>query len=154
VELSCFFGVPTQTNDTFPSSVGATELSIAGGARVIGGADSGTYDLSSTTASLSGNPNDGDVTISITIGGTRLSGLAGQPQPEINFGTFDGSGSVSITDTSFGGSLASNDLSGVVANFEGWFFGPQALETGITFSADGVRTDGSRVIVTGTILAR
>ncbi|MCK0128630.1 hypothetical protein [Erythrobacter sp. F6033] len=154
IEFSCVFGVPTQTNDTFPTSVGASDVDVTGFARIIGGADAGPYDLSSSTASLAGNPNGGDLTLSLTLAGSRDTGIPMPPQSPVDFGSFSGNGPVTISATNFGGNLSSNDLSGVTANFGGWFFGPQAIETGISFSAEGIRTDGSRIVIHGTVIAR
>lgn len=130
-------GAPTLASD-MPRTGSATYSAAAGGSAFQSGA---LYSLNgNTSATFSANFASSSVTTALTLGGTA------QPNGAVTqFGTFNGTGTISSSGPGFTGTLSG--ANGVTGAFSGAFFGPQALEMGYdwfmsggTFSAVGTTT--------------
>ena len=136
------WGHQTPTGTTYRLSVGgsptvATDMPKTGTANyslaIGGGAKAGTtnYNLGggNSTATFSANFGTGQITTALNLAGVPNGGTA-----ITQFGTFNGTGTVTSSGPGFTGTLTGTNANGI---FSGAFFGPQALEMGFTYFLSG-----------------
>lgn len=111
-------GVPTIASDV--PKTGTATYTVETGATVLSnGVQYTALPTSGSTATFSANFATGAITTSVLLAGAPVAGGAVQ-----NFGTFNGTGTITSGGPGFTGTFAGTTGAG----FSGAFFGPQALE--------------------------
>jgi hypothetical protein len=127
-------GVPTLASDMPKTGSASYSMGVGGAA----GSNGTHYSLSgNSSATFTANFGNASVATALTLAGTPSQGGGAV----VNFGTFNGSGTIAAGAPGYSGTLTGSTANGV---FSGAFFGPQALETaygynlnGATFNAGG-----------------
>jgi len=154
LDFYCVFGVPTLLSDSVPTSTVNYSAFNAGGFLFANGpAGIAQFDLTDTTATLSANPANGEVTTRITIRGRQFT-PSGLSPTVTDFGAFDATATVDGTQTSFRGVLENSSINVLSMAFTGWFFGPQGREAGFAFNVFIDQPDGTRLTGAGIVTAR
>jgi len=142
--LSCSFGVPTIADDRPSGSADYSQVEVIGMGVTVDpstGAITGEFDLRDSTATFATDRSSGNfdpIVTTLEIRGQAI-GANGLTGPVIEFGSFaDGtsdvfSGNDDGTDQT-GEYLGTFDTSSAETAFSGWFFGPEAVEAGYSFS--------------------
>jgi hypothetical protein len=152
---NCIFGVPTLlTDQPSQTQVSFTDFSTGGNAyRLFPDNTVALYRLTGSAESLSVNLTTGAVNLSVRVTGQLQSvfGTGTAVPSTYDFGTFTGETSLDDETRGFGGILNYQNPT-LFAPYEGWFFGPQGAEAGLTVGLsdqdqDGVRTIGQFTIV-------
>lgn len=153
-DIYCVFGVPTDLDDSYPtSSFDYPAISLGGTAFVRGGAANGQYDLTESVVTLNVNPNTGEVKPTMQLVG-RLFTPSGLADERTQLGTYTGTAEVDGTMVGFSSYLESSDRAYGISQFGGWFFGPQGKEVGFVFSLMATQPDGGEITATGAIQGR
>jgi hypothetical protein len=128
-------GVPTQNSDV-PRTGSATYTASTGANIFTNGASTphSTANATGTTATFSANFAANTVATSVHLVGAQTNGGAA-----VDFGTFNGSGTISSTGPGFAGTFTGTTGAG----FSGAFFGPQGAEAGYTYNFVGTYSGGS-----------
>lgn len=127
-------GVPTLGTD-MPRTGSATYSAGTGGTIVSSGT---VYNLQgNSTMNFAANFADNSVTLALFLAGIPANTNVG---PAINFGPFNGFGSISANTSSFSGTLSGTGATGL---FSGAFFGPQAQEMGMAWYLNGATISGA-----------
>src|SRR5262249_47517504 len=127
-------GVPTGASD-MPRTGSATYSAGTGGAAF---QKKTNYTLrGNSTATFSANLASNSVATALALAGGAATGDPPQPTPGplVQFGTFNGTGTISSSGPGFTGTLSG--ANGVTGNFSGAFFGPKALEMGYAWFLNG-----------------
>lgn len=134
VQYNCVYGVPTLVTDVPPTpQVTFPNVAVFGIGRVTGGAAPGSYDLRSSTATLTGDVTTGKVTLQLRLVG-RLLGPSGPSATTTELGTYASTADTDTAKPSYYGTIASSDRMNVFSQFGGWFFGPQGREAQMTYT--------------------
>ncbi len=154
LDFYCVFGVPTLLTDSLPTTTITYSAFNAGGTVFANGpAGIAQFDLSDTTATLSANPANGEVTTRLTIRGRQFT-PSGLSTTVTDFGAFDATATVDGTQTTYRGVLENPSVNVLSMNFTGWFFGPQGREAGFAFNVFIDQPDGTRLTGAGVVTAR
>jgi len=126
-------GVPTQASDV-PRSGSATYTADTGANVFVGNTQYTALSTSGSTATFSANFGANSVATSVhLIGPPAAGGVA------VDFGTFNGTGTISSSGPGFTGAFTATTGAG----FSGAFFGPQGAEAAYTYNFIGTYTGGS-----------
>ena len=150
--VECVLGVPTQPGD-LPEEDRSYETLLLGGSA---SRNSMSYDLSASTVNASYDANGKTISLRVGVAGRRTSYSAGEPEdPNVyTLGEFEGTASVTGSESSFLGSISSPVSSEVTGSFGGSLFGPRGQEVALAFKFGGSGSDGARFSGRGTLVMR
>ena len=146
VVYACVGGVPTLAFDV--PTTGTASFPKAGMDAFASTSSAGTvtnYQPAKSAVTLSADFGAKKVTITLHLIGTTVGPL---PHSDTDLGTITGNGTIDATTGLFSGTWSSTDRN-VTGNFAGSFFGPQAQEFGLTYSASGNDGAGTPNFVSG-----
>lgn len=154
IDTACVFGVPTSLEDELPTSVlNYTRFSVAGNMLVRSGSGTVQYELSESTATLTANPDTGEIDTTIELIGRQFT-PTGLSETRTPLGSYSGEAEVDGSIASFTGSIFADDRAIGASNFSGWFFGPQGRGAGYAYSITAYGAGGETLTGVGTVTAR
>lgn len=153
-DWACALGVPTLLTDRPSASITYTDFAIIGTvfSQAYGG--TGQYDISESTATLTANPTNGQIRVTITLVGRAFLAGGGLSDTRTQFGQFGGDAGIDGSVQSFGAPLNRLPDNSVGGDFSGWFFGPQGREAGVSFQYTGDDVNRNRMVFAGVVTAR
>lgn len=150
------FGVNTLASD-MPRTGSATYTTAVAGGGVVNGASAQNLqvDTSASTANFTANFAANSLTTSINLVGKVQTGASPSGPlfdgPTIALASVSGTGTISSTGSTFGGTLSSASLNG---QFAGAFFGPKAAEMGYIYGISGQFANGLNGFAVGAVTGR
>lgn len=143
-DLLCALGVPTQPTDRPTTTVTYNGLAIFGTAMVtqnVGAGPTESYRISSSSVTLVGNPNNGQISFTLTLRGQLVTG--GTVSSTITeLGTFTGTTTFDGTTQGYSDLILDSNNT-VAGTFGGGFFGPQGGTAAVTIGLQNRRADDS-----------
>ena len=147
ISLFCGYGVPTLLTDR-PSAAATYASNFVPGALAvienIGAGPRSDYAISSTKVTMTTNPANGQIRVTIELKGRLRTGST-TATTDTDLGTFTGEVSIDGTEQSFDDRLRDTG-SNPAGQFAGWFFGPQGREAVVSFNIVSRRPDNSDVL--------
>ncbi len=154
--FTCVYGVPSIVTDRPSSTASYTGLATFGSADITRSGPTGpvteSYRINASTVTMTANPANGQITLSLDLKGQLITG--GTVSPTItDLGVFTASETADGASPSFAGILlnSANTVSGTVG---GGFFGPQGGTAGISVSIRTQRLDASELTLGGMFVLR
>ena len=153
-DWACAIGVPTLLTDRPGAAVTYTDFAAIGTvfSQAYGG--TGQYDISESTATLTANPVNGQIRVTVTLVGRAFLAGGGLSDTRTQFGQFGGDAGIDGSVQSFGAPLNRLPDNSVGGDFSGWFFGPQGREAAFAFQYTGPDANQNNMVFSGVISAR
>jgi hypothetical protein len=150
----CVFGVPTTLADTRPATTVSYTTRVSSIGFLGNSSTVAQYDLSESTATISANPTTGEIPVTLQLVGRQFT-PTGLSETRVDFGTYSGTATINGTVASFNDALRDSPNRAIQGgNFGGWFFGPQGIEIGMSFSLRANDGAGNVYTATGTVTGR